>query len=152
MHPSVSGSFLVAATSADAHISIWSCSGGAGGGGTSAYGAAAWHEAQRIPVGTKIQHCVALTDLPGAPGWLALAAGGTDSVVRLYTRAPPAVDPRTASAGPDPPQQEQQPQFQLACQLTGHENWVRGLAFAAARAQQPGGAPALLLASASQDR
>jgi hypothetical protein len=64
-----------------------------------------------------------------------MATGGTDSNVRLFVR-PPGGD------------------FQLACQLKGHENWVKDLAFA--RVLEPrkegGMVESLLLASASQDR
>lgn len=109
-------------------------------------------------MGTQLRHCAALSELPGSPGWLLLATGGTDARVTLYVRAPAAAAAATlgANAGAQPPQQQQQlPQqqgFQLACQLAGHENWVRSLAFAAVAGGSAGAPPALLLASASQDR
>ena len=64
-----------------------------------------------------------------------MATGGTDSIIRLFVRAPGG-------------------EFQLACQLKGHENWVKGLAFARVLEASRGGevGESLLLASASQDR
>lgn len=77
---------------------------------------------------------------PSSLARLVLATGGTDTRVHLYVRPPRGL-------------------FQPAIKLTGHENWVRSLAFvhvwapadAAARTAAEGPRQ-LLLASASQDR
>jgi hypothetical protein len=119
---------------------------------------------------------VALALLPEDPACVLMATGGTDSTVRLYVReAADSNGSSMAAAGSDPGQQQQQdagsdnndnsssgsagPSFQLQCQLKGHENWVKGVAFQqvqetpAQPSGQPGaGAVSLLLASAGQDR
>ncbi|KAI8476319.1 MAG: WD40 repeat-like protein [Monoraphidium minutum] len=118
--------FLLASTSGGPDVVIWACrpaapqpqpgsseDGPAGGGAApvdalcAAFGAASWREAQRIPVGAQTQLCAALAPLPGAPGWLLLASGGADNLVRLHVRPPGAGG-----------------QFKLQCKLAGHENWL----------------------------
>jgi WD40 repeat protein len=166
VQPLAGGSFLLAATTGDEQCYIWDChpeqaaaalpaaastpSPAAAAGqapsqdaisSCSRFGSHAWQLQQTVPVGRHIQHCCALAPLPGDPQYIVLATGGTDSLIRLWLRAPGG-------------------QFQLSCQLTGHENWVRGLAFAAVAeegvgpGEQGDGAAgvSLLLASASQDR
>lgn len=96
-------------------------------------------------MGTQTQLCVDVIELPGAPGWVAMATGGADNAVRLHVRPPGG-------------------EFQLQCKMAGHENWVRSVAFVRVReegagggavgaaAEGAGGEEVLLLASASQDR
>lgn len=116
-------------------------------------------------VGRQIQHCVALATLPEDPSCVLLASGGTDSTVRLYVRDPDSSSNyNSMAAAADQHLQQQEcagistagPSFQLQCQLKGHENWVKGVAFQKVRelSAQPGqqGAVSLLLASAGQDR
>ena len=123
-----------AGAAAAAADSLAAAAGAADAGITRAFGQAAWRVEQRIPVGTQTQLCADLAAIPGAPpGWLLLATGGADNAARLHVRAP---------GGP----------FRLQCRLTGHENWVRAVALAAAREEGEDGEDVLLLASASQDR
>jgi hypothetical protein len=71
------------------------------------------------------------------PCRLILATGGTDSRLHLHLRPPGG-------------------SFQPAAKLSGHENWVRSLAFCHVSREVSGSdqsqAPELILASASQDR
>eukprot|EP00887_Chlorella_sp_A99_P005490 scaffold1.g5490.t1 len=130
---------LLVSTAAGAdEVLVWECDPGAaasgagvscGGGGPAAAAGAqgAWRLRQRIAVGLHMQGCAAVARLPADPGWLLLALGGVDSQVRLLA-CPPGGE------------------FAEACRLAGHQDWVRGLAFA----QMDDGR--LLLASASQDK
>lgn len=110
---------LLVSTAGDGEVHVWECSPGGtssgsgcgDSGGNTPSDPAAWQLQQRIAVGHQLQDCTAVAALPGDPGWLLLAAGGVDGAVRLYARPPSG-------------------QFQLACKLTGHQDWVRGLAFA----------------------
>ncbi|KAL0035271.1 hypothetical protein WJX79_009557 [Trebouxia sp. C0005] len=82
------------------------------------------------------QHCLAVTQLPDQPGWLLLALGGVDCIIRLLLAAP----------GGD---------FKQVCCLAGHADWVRSLAFTHLPPSQTDPNPGLghvLLASASQDK
>lgn len=134
------------------------------------FGSAAWQQQPDVHVGRVIQHCVALATLPGNPGCVLMATGGTDSTIRLFvcdTSASTASSSSsshgaasgtaqqahtTAAAASSP----EVPTFKLQCQLKGHENWVKGVAFTAVRepAGQSGqqGGVSLLLATAGQDR
>ena len=110
---------LLVSTAGDGEVHIWECAPGNSSNRNSSSSSsssslpdpACWHLQQRIAVGHQLQDCTAVAALPGDPGWLLLAAGGVDGAVRLYARPPGG-------------------QFQLACKLTGHQDWVRGLAFA----------------------
>jgi WD40 repeat protein len=144
VQPLDDGSFLLASTSGGPDLILWRCAPAAGAPAAppgpapaaalaAAFGPPAWALAQRLHVGTQTQLCAALAPLPGAPGWLLLATGGADNAVRLHV-APPGGD------------------FHLQCKLSGHENWVRSVALAAAREEGEGGEEVLLLASGSQDR
>jgi WD40 repeat protein len=139
IHPLGDGSFLLASTSGGPDVILWRCAPGATASAASTetltpgFGPGAWSLSQRIHVGTQTQLCADLAPLPGVPGWLLLATGGADNAVRLHV-APPGGS------------------FTMQCKLTGHENWVRSVALAAAREEGPDGEEVLLLASASQDR
>ena len=103
---------LVSTAAGVGEVLLWECAGAAGGGGLPAAAAlGAWRLRQRIDVGSQAQDCAALAALPADPGWLLLALGGVDSQIRLFA---------SPTGG----------QFQEACRLSGHQNWVRGLAFA----------------------
>jgi hypothetical protein len=83
--PQPDGSILMVSTAGDADMRVWrwqhSSTAGAGAGaaagistpadvaGARALGQAHWQLQQAIHVGTKIQHCVALTVLPHDPSW-----------------------------------------------------------------------------------
>lgn len=161
---------LLASTSADPAVWLWllsNCGGGtqlplhAANGTTSGsssseqqqqvlqarFGAAAWQQQQPVHVGTQIQHCVALATLPEDPGCVLMATGGTDSTVRLWVLDDSS---RSSGCGGAPLEQQPLPPFKLQCQLRGHENWVKGVAFTCVH--EPEGRLALLLASAGQDR
>jgi elongator complex protein 2 len=162
---------LLAVASAAQHIAVWECDVAAlvamaaeeeEEGGASAAAAATApaapppaHLIQRLRVEGCLQHALALTALPTVnsadPPPLLLASGGTDGAVRLFVR--PATTP-TASGSP-------RPSFAPAATLTGHDNWVRGLAFVHTFADDRDEEDdsqlsrrrrrAILLASASQD-
>ena len=100
-----------------------------------------WTLQQRLQYGIKLQHCCALAPLPTDPQSLLLALGGVDGHVRLLLRN---------GCHPDA-------DFEPVCELAGHQNWIRGLAFTAldgggGKQQQQKKKKKLLLASASQDR
>jgi hypothetical protein len=122
------------------------------------FGEAAWQLQPPVHVGTQIQHCVALASLPNNTDVIVMATGGTDSHVRLFVRMPVVASDMLVAEKqePDAKQQQQQPSFQLHCQLKGHENWVRGVAFtqvAEDTSSNSGGSQvSLLLATAAQDR
>lgn len=176
-----SSTFLLASTSGDPQLQLWHCNHHAGqqqqqqlendsNGHPPAddpiqpqleqcFGPAAWQQLLPVPTGPQIQHCVALARLPEDPDWLVMATGGTDSTVRLFVRGPSS----SSSSERAPGQQQQQQNgvlglqdsgFRLQCQLKGHENWIRGVAFAAVRETAADGADrvSLLLATAAQDR
>ncbi|KAK9803860.1 hypothetical protein WJX73_009548 [Symbiochloris irregularis] len=78
------------------------------------------------------KHAAALTCIPGHDrAWIMLALGGVDNAIRLFVR--PA-----------------EGNFQAACKLKGHADWIRSLAFTSAESSSQG--QKTLLASASQDR
>jgi elongator complex protein 2 len=129
---------LLAVSSAAPHVALWECDVGA-----LVRGAVAAEDAtpppvrlvQRLRIDGCLQHALAITPLPSAveendddnndskksPALL-LASGGTDGAVRLFVRPAAA-----AGAGGDGTAASQ---FEPAATLTGHDNWVRGLAFA----------------------
>jgi elongator complex protein 2 len=100
-----------------------------------------WNLLQRIRYGTKIQHCSAITALPSEPKCLLLALGGVDGKVRLLLSSSPSSSPSSAQSN-----SMGSSEFKLMCELAGHQNWVRGLAFTHLKDSK------MLLASASQDR
>ncbi|GAB4817645.1 hypothetical protein N2152v2_004691 [Parachlorella kessleri] len=118
------GRLLLVSTAGDGDVLIWECAAESPAVATQG----AWRLCQRLHVGFQMQACAALAHLPANPDWLLLALGGVDSHVRLYACRP----------GGD---------FREVCKLSGHQDWVRGLAFAQ---MDDGGR--LLLASASQDK
>lgn len=139
--PLPAGGLLLVSTAGDGEAAVWECTSpcSSSTSGTNAEGAAAaeplgqdgWRLRQRIPLGHRLPGCVALAALPADPGWLLLALGGVDSTVRLLL-CPPG----------------EGAQFELVCQLAGHQDWVKGLAFAQMDgelgARPSDGAPALL--------
>lgn len=182
------GTLLLASTSADVQIRIWECMYGRAAAPpdepelqqaetdnnaatrhalaldlATRFGTQAWIQQPPVPVGTRVQHCVALASLPQAgPGWTVMATGGTDSIVRLYVLGPTGdcTAPAAAAAAAAPPtaaayalnaKQLYSAVFQLQCELKGHENWVRSLALTTVQEEGNGGT-SLLLASAAQDR
>lgn len=132
------------------------------------FGSAAWQQQPDVHVGPVIQHCVALATLPGNPGCVLMASGGTDSTIRLFVRDTSTSSSSSSSQAAAPGSIQQTgapagavaspgvPTFQLHCQLRGHENWVKGVAFTAVHEPAgPSGQPgevSLLLATAGQDR
>jgi WD40 repeat protein len=164
---------LLASTSADPHIRLWQCNISTPAHNQQVqnqeqqqllqerFGAAAWHRQLPVAVGRQIQHCVALETLTEDPACVLMATGGTDSTVRLYVRDPSSIDSTAVpgqqdGAGTDANSSDAACTFTLQCQLKGHENWVKGVAFQ--KVQEPSaqagqaGAVSLLLASAGQDR
>lgn len=90
-----------------------------------------------------------------------MATGGTDSTVRLFVRGPHDAASSSSSDGVQQQQQQQgegqglqAPGFKLQCQLKGHENWIRGVAFTQVCETGSDGREhvSLLLATAAQDR
>lgn len=77
---------------------------------------------------------LALSPLDGAPGSYVLAVAGTSPIVQLYV----------ADTAP-----EENLEFKLKATLSGHEGWIRSLAFTH-ETKDPGSD--LLLSSASQDK
>lgn len=122
------GHFLLVTTAGDGDVTIWSAN---ASHPLELATEGCWQLEQRISYGTKLQHCAALAPLPSDPDTLLLALGGVDGKVRLLLQ--------NKSSGTD------FSDFSPACELNGHQNWVRGLAFT-----QQGSK--LVLASASQDR
>ncbi|GMH35495.1 hypothetical protein BSKO_03363 [Bryopsis sp. KO-2023] len=120
------GSLLVVSTSCDEFVAVWEAS------QTEDLTQDSWRLKQKIPVGFKVQHCVAVGSLPNDPDCLLMALGGTDTRIHLYF----------SDSGGD---------FHPSCQLVGHQDWVRGLQFHHVRQGEPGG-ERLLLASAAGDR
>ncbi|KAL4430983.1 hypothetical protein ABPG75_006239 [Micractinium tetrahymenae] len=135
--PLPTGGLLLISTAGDGEAAVWECTPQFPTEAAEAAAAAAaappeqdsWRLRQRICLGHRLPGCAALAPLPADPGWLLLALGGVDSAVRLYL-CPPG----------------QGSQFEPVCQLGGHQDWIKGLAFA----QMDDGK--LLLASASQDK
>jgi elongator complex protein 2 len=118
------GALLLVSTSGDGEVLVWECSSHSSNASNGSSGIdgleeteeqhlqqAAWRLRQRIPVGFQLQDCAALAALPADPAWLLLALGGVDGIVRLYCCSPGG-------------------QFEAVCKLAGHQDWVRGLAFA----------------------
>lgn len=91
-----------------------------------------FHEQQRLSFGTKLVHCAALAHVvhPEVNNThaLILAMGFVDGSVQVYSSSGNNIS------------------FSLACNLVGHQNWVRGIDFI----RTEGGK--ILLASGSQDR
>jgi elongator complex protein 2 len=117
------GAPLLVAAAADGAALVWER-----GADAAADCAGGWALAQRLRAGAGPTLAAALAAPPGAPAAALLALGAADGRVHLLVR-PPGAGAR----------------FTLACELGGHADWVRALAFT------PRGAD-LLLASASQDR
>lgn len=129
--PLPAGGMLLVSTAGDGEAAVWEssplrpCDNSSRVDSTgSAAGAAAaaaavppeqdtWRLRQRIALGHSLPGCAALAPLPADPGWLLLALGGVDSAVRLFLCPP-------GEGG----------LFEPVCQLAGHQDWIKGLAFA----------------------
>jgi elongator complex protein 2 len=85
-------------------------------------------EVQRLSFGTKLVHCAAVGFLE-VHSTLLLGLGFIDGAVKLYV----------SGAG-------QNVSFSLACNLTGHQNWIRGIDFINVANDK------MILATGSQDR
>ena len=147
-------SFLVS-TGGDGDVVVW-CS-----WGLDVSQQSSWKLLQRLHFGTRIQHCAALTRLDGNRyrGYrrresndvaskeevndsdILMALGGVDGRIRLLLL--PVHHPRIV--GHDVKHIEESASFDPICQLDGHQNWIRGLAFTTYKGN-------VLLASGSQDR
>lgn len=106
-----------------------------------------WRQVQSISLQHKLPHCSAVTFFPEssdskAASHLLLALGCVDGGIRLYLRLK-AADRDAPNKDIDPDRQEG---FRLVCRLSGHQNWIRGVAFTVV------GTGKILLASACQDR
>jgi hypothetical protein len=122
-HALSGGGLLLVSTAGDGDVLLWECDGSSSSaeegsrqassssGLEGAVSQAAWRLRQRIGVGHQLQHCAAVAALPADPDWLLLALGGVDGAARLYC-CPPGGE------------------FESVCKLTGHQDWIRGLAFA----------------------
>lgn len=114
-------STLLISSAGDGQVCVWRC----GKEGT-------WALQQKLSFGIQLQLCADLCQLPHSPGCLLMACGGVDGCVRMLLREPDGAE------------------FRIACKLSGHQDWVRCVAF---RTPDPGDhAGTLLLASASQDK
>lgn len=131
------GGLLLVSTAGDGEAAVWESSptgpnSSSGAGSATSAGAAAagppeqdsWRLRQRIPLGHRLPGCAALAPLPSDPGWLLLALGGVDSTVRLFLCPP-----------------DEGGQFEPVCQLAGHQDWVKGLAFAQMDGETGAGPP-----------
>jgi hypothetical protein len=163
LHQVDAATLLLASTSADPQLQLWHCNHTRSSSSANqqhhlqaCFGPQAWQLQRPVHVGSQIQHCVALAELPEDPEWLVMATGGTECSIRLFVRGPAAAASEAAAADEASSQQQQQQRFVLQCQLKGHENWVRAVQFervAEAASDLPGGQRvSLLLASAAQDR
>ncbi|KAK9839355.1 hypothetical protein WJX84_011776, partial [Apatococcus fuscideae] len=121
-----SDELLLVSTAGDSAVQVWTANLASG------YGQPSWQLAQRIDVGFRMQLCATLASVQGCPGWAMLALGGVDGLIRLMVRSPLG-------------------DFQASCELKGHGDWVRSVAFTWAGPDSPQG-ERLLLASASQDK
>ena len=81
---------------------------------------------QRLSFGTKLVHCAAITRVN--QGSKLLAMGFVDGTVQVFASSGDAIC------------------FSLACNLSGHQNWIRGIDFAHIEGDR------ILLATGSQDR
>jgi elongator complex protein 2 len=142
------GSMVLVATAGDGDVTIWapprninhpaSLLSSSSSSSSEEKENSVWNLTQRISYGTKLQHCSTLTALPAEPQSLLLALGGVDGKVRLLLSSSSQDTTSTDSSSNE---------FKLVCELSGHQNWVRGLAFTYLAKDSK-----ILLASASQDR
>ncbi|GAQ91522.1 hypothetical protein KFL_008000030 [Klebsormidium nitens] len=129
VHPARIIEALLVSTSSDGTVKIWGISKGGGSG----QGLVETTCVQTISVGPKVMMSAAMTALSERGSRLLLALGGLDNAVHLYTSS-------------------EHLQFSKVCSLTGHQDWVRSLAFAPRPNPSASNPPPLLLASGSQDR
>ena len=111
-----------------------------------------WNEVQCISYGTKLQHCSAITALPSDHQNLILALGGVDGKVRLLLSSSSQSTTTHSTTNENFKNSTSLGEFKLVCELAGHQNWVRGLAFTYQKDGDDSKNSKILLASASQDR
>ncbi|KAL4524822.1 hypothetical protein Ndes2526A_g06926 [Nannochloris sp. 'desiccata'] len=127
------GQMVLVTTAGDGDVSVWSSTRPLKNPASLLSSEENWHLAQRLSYDTRLQHCSAITALPSEPNSLLLALGGVDGKVRLLLSSSQESNHNN--------------EFKLVCELAGHQNWVRGLAFTHLK----DGSNKFLLASASQD-
>lgn len=116
---------LFASTSSDGTVHIWEVGFPSQNGGDFKLSLL-----QVISVGSRAMAALSLSELPGnAADWI-LAMGGLDNKVHLYVG-------------------ERNRKFQHACELKGHQDWIRGLDFSIHTGKE---GKQIFVASASQDR
>ena len=138
------GQIVLVTTAGDGEVSVWSTSRPIDNPASLLPSEENWHLAQRLRYDTKLQHCSAITSLPFEPKSLLLALGGVDGKVRLLLSSTSQENNSTTTTTTS-----RDSNFKPICELAGHQNWVRGLAFTRLKAD---GLNKILLASASQDR
>lgn len=117
---------LFASTSSDGTVHIWEVGFPSQNGGDFKLSLL-----QVISVGSRAMAALSLSELPGnAADWI-LAMGGLDNKVHLYVG-------------------ERNQKFLHACELKGHQDWIRGLDFSIPTSGKEG--KQIFVASASQDR
>ncbi|KAH9300080.1 hypothetical protein KI387_011663, partial [Taxus chinensis] len=117
---------LFASSSSDGTVYIWEV-----GFPSQAKGDCTLSMLQTIHVGTRTMVALALAELPGnAADWI-LAMGGLDNKVHLYVC-------------------ERKGKFVPACELKGHQDWIRSLDFSIPTTTQ--GRMEIFVASSSQDK
>jgi len=131
------GQMVLVTTAGDGDVSIWSTTRPLNNPASLLSSEENWHLAQRLSDTIKLKHCSAITSLPSEPKSLLLALGGVDGKVRLLLSSPQESNNSINTID-----------FKLVCELSGHQNWVRGLAFTRLK----NSLNKILLASASQDR
>eukprot|EP01102_Stenamoeba_stenopodia_P015164 TRINITY_DN5143_c0_g1_i1.p1 TRINITY_DN5143_c0_g1~~TRINITY_DN5143_c0_g1_i1.p1 ORF type:complete len:843 (+),score=179.65 TRINITY_DN5143_c0_g1_i1:107-2635(+) len=120
----VNHDLLLASSSADKTVKIWWLGSGD----------VEWKEIQTISFGGKFVETIALCSLPNTNS-VVLAAGGVDALIHLFILNLNNKESASATS----------PQFTPLLKLSGHDDWIRSLAFATVDNGD------LLLASSSQD-
>ncbi|CAM6085995.1 unnamed protein product [Calypogeia fissa] len=117
---------LLSSTSSDSFVRIWNVSLPAKPSGDCSISLL-----QSIPVGSRAMVATSLTALPGSQQTLLLALGGLDNHVHFYVRSLTG-------------------EFSLACQVKGHQDWIRALDFSST--SHSTAFDTVFLASSSQDK
>lgn len=140
-------SCVMIATSGDGDVTVWAYTSSSSSSYNEGDTRSSWSLQQRVSFGTRLQQCSALSTLPMHPSTLVLALGGVDAKVRLFLSSPP--ETRSKEESHQQQQKRNYLHFAQVCELAGHQNWIRGVAF---KASTQGSISKLLLVSASQDR